>query len=163
MKREPARTIGFSPAKLVAVALVSCTAAAEEPMERLSLFQDIGDGGGSPHDVRPYLELGRTFKVPVLGGVNGNTFWNYPVIMRRSLGLLRAGVDGIEFYESNNFAVADRKRWIVPLLGNEPLLEEFLKRSNLEACYPIWSRHAAAGHDDHFFGRKWSVYGPDSL
>ena len=121
------------------------------------------DGRGSPHDIRPYLELGRTFKVPVLGGVNGNTFWNYSVIMRRSLGLLQAGVDGIEFYESNNFAVADHKRWVVPLLGNEPLLEEFLKRSNLEACYPIRSRDAAAGHDNHSFGGKWSVYGPDSL
>jgi len=122
------------------------------------------DGRGS-HDVRPYVELGKRHRVEVFGGVNGNTFWNYPAILRRALGLLDAGVDGIELYESNNFALLSQPRWLVPLLGNAERIRTFLAESNLEACYPIWSRRAAAGHDNHSFRGQWSVFGfgPNSL
>lgn len=116
------------------------------------------DGRGSPHDVRPYLELGRRHGIEVYGGI-GLTVWNYAVIMKRALGLLEAGVDGIEFYESNNYAIIQPQRWIIPLLGNQALLREFLGTSNLDACFPVWARNAASGFDNHSFHGKWDVHG----
>ena len=50
-------------------------------------------------------------------------------------------------------------RWVVPMFGNAEMIREFLASSNLDACYPVWSRDAAAGHDNHSFGGSWSVYG----
>ena len=110
---------------------------------QLDPLEDCG-WRGEPHDVRPYLELGRRYDLPVFGGINGNTFWNYTAIMRRAQGLLEAGVAGIEIYESNNFALICPQRWIIPLLGNLPQLKAFLETSNLDACYPVWSRNAAS-------------------
>jgi hypothetical protein len=116
-------------------------------------------GRGANHAVTPYVDLAHRYRLPVFGGVNGNTFWNYPAILRRAIGLCRSGVDGLELYESNNFAVSTERRWLVPLLGNADLAERFLQTSNLEACYPIWSRQAAAGFDNHSFRGQWSVLG----
>ena len=121
-----------------------------EPLENL--------GGRGSHDLRPYLELGHRYKIPVLGGINANTFHNYTVIMKRAMGLLDAQVDGIYFYESNGFCVIDHRRWIVPLLGNRERLAEFLKTSNIEACYPVRATNACAGFDNHSFNYNWNVY-----
>ena len=128
-------------------------------VERIQLdpLEDC-DGRGS-HDVRPYVELGRRHGIAVFGGTNCNTFWNYTVLLKRALGLLDAGVDGIELYESNAYARLAAERWLVPLLGNAPRLREFLGTSNLEACYPVWSRNAAAGRDNHSFLYHWTVDG----
>lgn len=125
---------------------------------QLDPLEDCG-WRGEPHDVRPYVELGRRHGIPVLGGINGNTFWNYTAILRRALGLLEAGVAGIELYESNNYAAISPRRWIIPLLGNPAELKAFLEQSNLDACYPVWSRNAASGYDNHSFSGNWSVYG----
>ncbi|MES2695114.1 MAG: family 10 glycosylhydrolase, partial [Verrucomicrobiota bacterium] len=121
---------------------------------------------GEPHDVRPYVELGRKYQLPIFGGLNGNTlFWNHPAILRRALGLIDAGVDGIEMYESSKFAYISPERWLIPLLGHRGRLREFLETSNLEACHPILSRNACAGYDNHSFRTDWSIYGlgPSSL
>jgi len=126
---------------------------------QLDPLEDCAGRGGN-HDVGPYLALGRQYGVPVHGGVNGNTFGNPAALLRRALGLLRAGVAGIELYESNNFAVVTPQRWLVPLFGNRPALESFLGQSNLDACWPVWSNNAASGYDNHSFsGSGWSVYG----
>ena len=125
---------------------------------QLDPLEDCG-WRGEPHDVRPYLELGRRHHLPVFGGINGNTFWNYTAILRRAAGLLEAGVAGIEFYESNNFASISPQRWIIPLLGSQAQLTDFLENSNIDACYPVWSRNAASGYDNHSFSGDWSVHG----
>lgn len=125
---------------------------------QLDPLEDCG-WRGEPHDVQPYLELGRRYGLPIFGGVNGNTFWNPTAILRRALGLLKAGVAGIEIYESNNFAAISPRRWMIPLLGHPARLTDFLENSNLDACYPIWSRNAASGYDNHSFSGNWSVYG----
>lgn len=132
----------------------------EELIHQIQLdpLEDCG-WRGEPHDVRPYLELGRRYDLPVFGGINGNTFWNTTAIMRRAQGLIEAGVAGIEIYESNNFALVCPQRWIIPLLGNLPQLKTFLENSNIDACYPLWSRSAASGYDNHSFGGNWSVFG----
>jgi hypothetical protein len=52
----------------------------------------------------------------------------------------------------------DHLRWIVPLLGNRGRLAEFLKTSNLEACYPVRATNACAGFDNHSGLQHWSVY-----
>jgi hypothetical protein len=121
-----------------------------EPLETL--------GGRGSHDVRPYLELGQRHHIPIFAGINANTFRNYPAIMKRALGLLEAGVDGIYFFESNQFSATDSLRWMVPLLGNRERLLEFLKTSNLEACYPVRATNACAGFDNHSFLYNWTVY-----
>lgn len=116
-------------------------------------------GGRGSHDMRPYIDLGRRYGIPVLGGINGITLWkNYTVILKRALGLLEAGVDGIEIYESNAFCVMSPQRWLIPLLGNKDRLREFLSASNIEACYPVWATNACAGFDNHSFGPGWNVY-----
>ena len=125
---------------------------------QLDPLEDCG-WRGEPHDVRPYLELGREYDVPVYGGINGNTFYNPTAVLRRGLGLLDAGVDGIEIYESNNSAAISPRRWMIPLLGNATRLRQFLDESNLDAVHPVWSKNAASGYDNHSFGGRWSVYG----
>lgn len=131
---------------------------------QLDPLEDCAGRGGN-HDVRPYLALGRQYGLPIFGGVGGNTFWNPTAVLRRALGLLRAGVAGIELYESNNFAVVTPQRWLVPMLGNPSAIESFLEESNLEACWPLWSNNAASGYDNHSHLYSWSVdgLGADSL
>ncbi len=125
---------------------------------QLDPLEDCG-WRGEPHDVRPYLELGRRYELPIYGGINGNTFWNPTAILRRAAGLLDAGVAGIEIYESNNFAAISPRRWMLPLLGNREELRRFLNDSNLDAVHPVWSRDAASGYDNHSFSGNWSVHG----
>lgn len=115
-------------------------------------------GGRGSHDVRPYVELGNRYQIQVMGGINANTFDHYTVIMKRAMGLLDADVDGIYFFESNQLCAMDHLRWIVPLLGNRERLAEFLKTSNIEACYPVRAGDAFAGFDNHSFGGRWNVY-----
>ncbi len=131
----------------------------EHLVDRLLLdpLEDV-NGLGS-HDVRPYVELAHQHAIEVYGAVNGNTYWNYAVHYKRALGLLQAGVDGIELYESNNQCILSQERWTVPMFGHADELSRFLRTSNIEACYPVWSRNAASGHDNHSFGRQWSIYG----
>jgi len=123
------------------------------------------NGQADDHSLRPYLALARPHAVRVLGGVNGNTWWNPTAILQRALGLLAADVDGIEVYESNNFAACSDRRWLIPLMGNRDALRRWLDESNLAAVYPVWSRHAASGFDNHSFGGRWSVFGsgPNAL
>jgi len=130
----------------------------EKLIDRMQLdpLEDC-DGAGS-HDITPYIELGRRYDVEVYGGISSNTWWNVHAVCRRALGLWQAGADGLELYESNNHVVLRPQRWLVPLLGDPGSLEHFLRTSNLSACFPIWSRNAAAGHDNHSFRDSWSVY-----
>ncbi|NLP11116.1 family 10 glycosylhydrolase [bacterium] len=130
----------------------------EKLIDRMQLdpLEDC-DGAGS-HDITPYIELGRRYGVEVYGGISCNTWWNVHAICRRALGLWQAGADGLELYESNNYVVLRHQRWLVPLLGNAGRLEYFLQTSNVSACFPIWSRNAASGHDNHSFRDSWSVY-----
>ena len=80
--------------------------------------------------------------------------------LRRALGLLRAGVDGIDTYETNAVALSYEGRFLLPLLGNPERLKRFLRDSNLDACYPVDAGTAAGGHDNHSrWDRGWSVYG----
>jgi len=116
----------------------------------LDPLHERGDEGS--HDVRPYVALGKKHGVRVIGGVGATWFVKekaYAVALKRARGLLAAGVDGVELYESNYMARTLPQRWIVPLFGNLERLDEFLKNSNLEACYPISAATAAYAHDNH--------------
>jgi len=108
------------------------------------------------HDVRPYIRLARQYRVSVVGGI-GYT-WRMPggyvTAMHRALGLIEAGVDGIEIYESNEVARCGAFRWILPLFGNAKKLRTFLAESNMEACYPISAASAVLGHDNH---STWTI------
>lgn len=136
----------------------------------LDPLEDLG--GKGPHDVRPYLELGRRHGIPVLGGIGATGFLSSsgPYILpgnmgtltaglKRALGLLRAGVDGIDTYETEIIAQVSPARFLVPLYGNPRRLEAFLKDSNMESCYPVDAGTAAAGHDNH---SRWQANLPHS-
>lgn len=135
--------------------------------------------GFGSHDVRPYLELCRRHGTPVFGGVNGITgtgpisglsaakdasgpIYSPAVGIKRAIGLIRAGVDGIEVYESEQFAHMSHVRWLIPLWGNAEFAEKFLNESNIEAVYPVTASNAACGHDNHWTPGH-SVYGIDQL
>ncbi|HHX41441.1 MAG TPA: hypothetical protein GX715_15880, partial [Armatimonadetes bacterium] len=81
--------------------------------------------------------------------------------LRRALGLLEAGVDGIEIYETECLARTSHYRWILPLFGNAPRLKAFLAESNLEACFPVTAATAFFGYDNHsrWDPRGWTVHG----
>jgi hypothetical protein len=123
-------------------------------------------GGEGQHDVRPYLDLGKRFHLPVLGGV-GSTWTakgpSHVAALHRALSLLEAGVDGIEIYETECQARANTYRWLLPLMGNPVRLRQFLTESNLEACFPLTAASAHAGHDNHSKwgpgGWSWDVHG----
>lgn len=124
-------------------------------------LHSFAPGEEASHDIRPYLSLGRTHGIPVLGGVNGTTgaargtgAADYSPVpgLRRAIGLLRAGVDGIEIYEAEIFAAAGERRWLIPLWGDRRAAAEWLAASNLEAVFPVSARNAALGHDNHWFG-----------
>jgi hypothetical protein len=117
---------------------------------QLDPLHERGDEGS--HDVRPYVALGKQHGVRVIGGIGATWFAKpkaYAVALRRARGLLAAGVDGVELYEANYMARTHPQRWIVPLFGNLERLDDFLKNSNLEACYPISASTAAFAHDNH--------------
>ena len=121
-------------------------------------------------DIRPYVELGRRHGVRVLGGVNGSTgvldiggvAGSPAAAVRRAIGLVAAGVDGIEIYESEIFAAASHYRWLVPLWGNARLAGRFLRESNLESVFPIDAANALGGSDNHWSYSN-SVYGTDEV
>ena len=87
-------------------------------------------------DIRPYIELCREHGVRVLGGVNGSTgvldiggvAGSPAAAVRRAIGLISAGVDGIEIYESEIFAAASHYRWLVPAVGERPSGQEIPPR-----------------------------------
>ena len=121
-------------------------------------------------DIRPYIELCREYGVRVLGGVNGSTgaldiggvAGSPAAAVRRAIGLISAGVDGIEIYESEIFAAASHYRWLVPLWGNARLARRFLRESNLESVFPIDAANALGGSDNHWSYSN-SVYGTDEV
>lgn len=123
--------------------------------------------GESSQDIRPYLDLGHRHGIPVIAGIGSTAFRiggpiaatsDFAVItpgLKRAQGLHRAGVDGIDTYETEVLAWTDPVRFAVALYGHPLELERFLEESNIEAVYPINAGNAAAGHDNH------SVWRPD--
>ena len=93
-----------------------------------------------------------------IGGVAGSP----AAAVRRAIGLVAAGVDGIEIYESEIFAAASHYRWLVPLWGNARLARRFLRESNLELVFPIDAVRALGGSDNHWTYSN-SVYGTDEV
>lgn len=88
--------------------------------------------------IRPYVKLGRRYEIEVFGGVNEllGQGVSQAAFLRRAIGLARAGVDGIEIYESEQFCNGDPWRWLAALAGHPDRAERFLnKTSDLEACY----------------------------
>lgn len=124
--------------------------------------------GQASHDVRPYLALCRAHGIPVFGGVNTTTGINLgcgkddytPVTaLRRAIGLLQSGVDGIELYEAEIMSRGCERRWLIPLLGDPDRAQQWLATSNLEAVFPVTARNAALGHDNHWFAPHQTMRG----
>ncbi len=124
---------------------------------QLAPIECRGGRESNRHDVRPYIQLARRYGVPVIGGL-GSTWARAPEALpaglKRALALLNAGVDGIEIYESEMLANSSLHRWLVPLLGNEKALRQFISHSNIEACFPISARTCLYGYDNH--SRWWT-------
>ena len=133
-------------------------------VDRLQLvpLEERGGEGARSHNVEPYLLLGTRYDVSVFGGVGSTWSTGHgPGIvpaLRRAIGLIDAGVDGIEIYESNDHAVSQHLRWVMPLFGNREEAVSFLQNSNIEAVYPISASTAMFGYDNH---SRWSTSGWD--
>ena len=150
--------------------------------------------GKADQDIRPYLELGRRHGIRIVAGMGASAYigaggthsWTHvtepdgsPKIARggagltnlvpglkRALGLIKAGADGIDAYETELLAQIDPIRFLVAMYGHQTLLVEFLKNSNLEAVAPINAGNAASGHDNHSrWVQGWTLkgFGPKSL
>ena len=134
---------------------------------QLDPLQSFAEGGS--HDVRPYVELCGRQGLRVLGGVNGTSGAGWSdatepdegilldqasavVGIRRAIGLIDAGVDGIEIYEAEVFARACERRWLIPLWGDVERARAWLNESNLETVFPVMASNACQGHDNHWFG-----------
>ena len=129
---------------------------------QLDPFEQRGDGQCNPHDVRPYLALGRRFGVPVFGGLGQTWMWGgpqaHPAAMRRVLGILEAGAHGIELYETELLAHCSHHRWLAPLFGHPQRLRAFLDEANVEACHPITARTCLYGYDN---ASRWTEWYPE--
>jgi hypothetical protein len=121
-------------------------------IDRLHLDAMSHSAGGDCQDVRPYVELGRRTGVEIIGNVNQTTARrdSLAAALRRGVGLWRAGVDGIEIYESELLCNGYAGRWLFALLGHPERAERFLESSPLEACFPVNAVTALAGFDNHF-------------
>lgn len=111
------------------------------------------------HDIRPYVELGKRYGIPVFGAIGATwcrTAEGMTTALRRVHGLHAAGVDGIEIYESETIARCSRHRWMTPLFGQPDILQDFIATSNLEACYPTGASTCLYGYDNH---SRWWVDG----
>jgi len=136
------------------------------------LEESAGEGS---QDIRPYVALGRKYGIPVIGGVGSTAFrdlrvfglktWRYSVItagLRRAQALHRAGVDGIDTFETEVLTWTDPLRFAVALYGHPTELNRFLEESNIDSVYPVDASNAAAGHDNHSVWRPgwtWTMYG----
>ncbi len=128
--------------------------------------------GQASHDVRPYLELCRAQGIPVFGGVNTTTGINLgcgrddytpATALRRAIGLLQAGVDGIELYEAEIMSRGCERRWLIPLLADPARAQRWLAESNIDAVFPITARNAALGHDNHWFAAHQTLHGAHNM
>ena len=116
--------------------------------------------GGQAMDIRPYVELARKYNIRIVGGCNGiyGKLISKAAFLRRAIGLARAGVDGIEIYESEMVLEGSPWRWVVPLAGHPDRAEQYLAESNLEAAFPIDAWSATGGFDNHFIVNRYTLY-----
>lgn len=126
---------------------------------QVACLESRGGSDCNSHDVIPYVELGKRYGIPVFGGIGAT--WSrtpeaLPAVFRRVRGLHRAGVDGIEVYESETIARCSSYRWATPLFGQPDALSEFIENSNLDACYPVNASTCLYGCDNHC---RWWVDG----
>jgi len=136
-------------------------------VDRLQLvpLEERGGEGPRSHNVEPYLLLGTRYNVAIFGGIGSTWSWGQgpgiPSSLRRAIGLINAGVDGIEIYESNDHAISQHMRWIMPLFGSREEAVSFLESSNLEAVYPISASTVMFGYDNHsrWSTSGWNIYG----
>ena len=154
----------------------------EKLVDQLHLdpLQDLR--GQADQDIRPYLDLGRLYGIPIVAGMGASAYigaggthsWTHvaesdgnPMVprggagltnlvpgLKRALGLIKGGADGIDAYETELLAQVDPIRFLVAMYGHRARLEEFLRESNLESVGPIDADNAASGHDNH---SRWVV------
>jgi hypothetical protein len=136
-------------------------------VDRLQIDPLEERGGMEPrsHDITPYIDLGRRYNIPVIGGIGSTWAWGrcdgIVPSLHRAIGLIDAGVQGIEIYEANDHAVSQNIRWIIPLFGNKEKTIAFLKNSSIEAVFPVSASNAMYGYDNHsqWSTSGWNIYG----
>ena len=147
---------------------------------QLDPLQDLRGQAGQ--DIRPYLDLGRLYGIPIVAGMGASAYigaggthsWthvnaqdgsllvprggagltNLVPGLKRALGLIKGGADGIDAYETELLAQVDPIRFLVAMYGHRSQMEEFLRESNLESVAPVDADNAASGHDNH---SRWVV------
>lgn len=154
----------------------------EKLIDQLQLdpLQDLR--GQADQDIRPYLDLGRLYGIPIVAGMGASAYigaggtnsWTHVAApdgtlnvprggagltnlvpgLKRALGLIKGGAHAIDAYETELLAQVDPIRFLVAMYGHRSLLERFLRESNLESVAPVDAGNAASGHDNH---SRWVV------
>jgi hypothetical protein len=81
--------------------------------------------------------------------------------LMRASSLIEAGVDGLDFYESELLSMGSEKHSLVSHLGDMDFIQALLKESNLPACHPFGIGNAMLGYDNHsrWDGMGWRLEG----
>lgn len=117
--------------------------------------------GGGLREVTPYVDAGKASGVEIYGAIGQTWLWGggggVTAALMRASSLIEAGVDGLEFYESELFSRSHPLHELVPHLGSQKLITDLLDRSNLQACHPFDNESAMLGYDNHsrWDGKGW--------
>jgi len=108
------------------------------------------------HDIEPYVELGRSTCVKVLGGAHVNVIKNWgngginPLVLgRRIQDLNRKGASGVALYQTDYGIRRDELGELLPLLHDPSALEKWLSRDSLKDEWPVTYINSSYGMDNH--------------
>lgn len=120
---------------------------------------EIYDGG--LREVAPYVDLGRETGVEIYGGIGQTWSWGEGLgataALLRAASLIDAGVDGIDFFESELLSRHHPLHDLIPLMRDRHAIRDLLEDSNLPACYPFDLESVMLGYDNHsrWTGQGW--------
>jgi hypothetical protein len=121
--------------------------------------------GGGLSEVTPYVEAGHASGVEVYGAIGQTWMWDgragATAALMRASSLIEAGVDGLDFFESELLSMGSEPHSLVSHLGDRDYIQALLKESNLPACHPFGIGNAMLGYDNHsrWDGKGWRLEG----
>ena len=108
------------------------------------------------HDVEPYVRLGKSTGVKVIGGAHVNVIKNWgneglnPLVLgRRVQELYRKGASGVALYQTDYGVLRDELGELLPLLHDPGALGSWLSRDSVGEKWPVTYINSSYGMDNH--------------